>query len=237
VFLFVGLEGDAKSLDLPRRNLWVLPHDDLDKAMAEFHKAPTEAPFGYVGIAFPSAKDPTFAERHPGKSTAALIAGDVPWSVFAEWEHTKVHHRGTEYEDLKALFQERMLAELFRHYPQVKDKVVHVSSGTPLDTNFYLGKTQGESYGLQLSPAKTQAELQWLGPVPNVEGFPKGLVLAGQDLGSDGFAPAVTSAMMAAVPIEGFLHWLSVVDMLGGWRSFAKALCTEPPAVGLQTAA
>ena len=31
VFLFVGLEGDAKSLDLPRRNLWVLPHDDLDK--------------------------------------------------------------------------------------------------------------------------------------------------------------------------------------------------------------
>ena len=95
--------------------------------MAEFHKAPTEAPFGYVGIAFPSAKDPTFAERHPGKSTAALIAGDVPWSVFAEWEHTKVHHRGTEYEDLKALFQERMLAELFRHYPQVKDKVQTVA--------------------------------------------------------------------------------------------------------------
>ena len=42
-----------------------------------------EAPFGYIALAFPSAKDPTHAGS--GKSTAVAIAGDVPFDWFEQW--------------------------------------------------------------------------------------------------------------------------------------------------------
>ena len=49
---------------------------------AAFLKDP-EAPFGYIALAFPSAKDPTHAGS--GKSTAVAIAGDVPYDWFEQW--------------------------------------------------------------------------------------------------------------------------------------------------------
>ncbi|CAK8993426.1 14-dihydroretinol saturase) (RetSat) (PPAR-alpha-regulated and starvation-induced gene protein) [Durusdinium trenchii] len=112
--------------------------------MAEFH-ADHEAPFGYVGLAFPSAKDPSYHERNPDRCTCAVVAGDVPWDWFEKWQSTKVRHRGQDYEAFKKSFEERLLDILYTQYPQTKGRVEYVNMGTPLDTNFYLGKHLGES--------------------------------------------------------------------------------------------
>ena len=139
-------------------------------------------------------------------------------------EGTRLGHRGEGYDALKKRFQARLLDVLYKHYPQLKGKVSYVDCGTPLDNNFYLGKERGESYGLLATPDKVRAEVAWLGPQPNVPGFPKGLFLAGQDLVCDGFAPAVTSALIAAAAIEGPLHWLEVIRMVGGLDQAFRAL-------------
>ena len=52
---------------------------------------------------------------------------------------------------------------------------------------------------------------------PILAGLPaEGVFIAGQNLTCDGFAPAVLSALMCAAAIEGPMHWLEVVPMLGG---------------------
>ncbi|CAL1155911.1 unnamed protein product [Cladocopium goreaui] len=223
LFLFVGLRGSAEELKLPSNNLWVLPGEDLAKCMEEFQADPT-APFGYVGLAFPSAKDPSYSARHPNRCTCAVVAGDAPWDWFHKWKGPKVRHRGEDYEAFKKKFEERLLNILYTQYPQTKGRVEYVNMGTPLDTNFYLGKTQGESYGLQQTMAKSQADIEWLLPKPKVEHWPKGLLLAGQDVTGDGFAPALVSAIFASCAIEGFLPgWLNIVSMLG-FRGTLRAL-------------
>lgn len=222
IFGFVGINGNAEELQLPRRNLWVLPGRNIEKCMADFQKDP-DCPFGYVGIAFPSTKDPSYDERHPGKSTCAMLAGDLPWEWFEAWESTRVHHRGEDYDAFKKKFELRLLNILYENYPQLRGKVDYVDIGTPLDTNFYLGKTRGESYGLRQDLAKSEADFSWLASKPVVDHWPEGFYLAGQDITSDGFAPAIVSALFAATAIEGVLHWLELPKMLG-FRGTLKAI-------------
>lgn len=225
LFLFVGIRGSAEELNLPRHNTWMLPGEDLPKCMEEFQRdRDADAPFGYVGMAFPSSKDPSYKDFYPDQSTCAIVAGDIPWEWFEKWNGTRVHHRGQDYEDLKKKYELRLMDMLYSQFPQVRGRVQYVSLGTPLDTNLFLGKTQGESYGLQQTLAKTWADTNWLFAKPIIQRWPDGFFLAGQDVTSDGFAPSVVSAILAACAIDGFLPaWLQIVSMLGLWGTL-KAL-------------
>ena len=55
IFGFVGLSGETDDLSLPRTNTWLLPKCNVDQAMRDFQEN-IDAPFGYIGLAFPSAK-------------------------------------------------------------------------------------------------------------------------------------------------------------------------------------
>lgn len=223
IYVFVGLRGNSKDLKLPRRNLWVLPSMSVDDDNHAFRKDPT-ADFGYVGLAFPSAKDTAYETNHPGKSCAVILAGDVPFDWVKKWQDCRLRHRGEDYEELKKEFETRLLDILFQHYPHIKDAVDFVEVGTPLDNNYYLGKTLGESYGWSLDTNKAKADTDWLFPVLSVPSFPSGLYLTGQDITCDGFAPAIVSALITAARIEGITHWLNLIPMLGGWKKTAKLI-------------
>lgn len=192
-----------------------------------FTPPPPPPPFGYVGLAFPSSKDPSYCKRHPGTSTCVIIAGDVPYEWFEQWADTRLHHRGADYESLKAMLGGRLKKILLDRYPHLREKILHFDVGTPLDVNYYLGKTRGESYGLKSDGAKAAAEISWL--FPKMSGFPNGLYITGQDLTSDGFAPAVLSAIMTCSAIEGPRFWLkTVVPMLGGVKKTLILLFSRP---------
>jgi len=242
LFAFFGLEGEFHELNLPRKNLWILPGTDLDACNARFkgagraHSSTTSAsktsgslsgvtdekigaidgyhpgavasfagteppPFTYCGMGFPSTKDPSYNERHPGKTTAAMIAGDVPYEWFQQWEDARIHARGETYKQLKAKIGARLKKILLERYPQLEDKIVYEDYGTPLDVNFYLGRQRGESYGIRMTPAKTKADQTWLRP--RIDGTPSGLFFCGQDVNSDGFAPAIFSALLCLATIDG----------------------------------
>ncbi|OLP86117.1 putative all-trans-retinol 13,14-reductase [Symbiodinium microadriaticum] len=187
----IGLHGTEKflqdqpcheeELNLPRHNTWMLP-----------------------------GEDPSYKEFYPDQSTCAIVAGDIPWEWFEKWNGTRVHHRGQDYEDLKKRYELRLMDMLYTQFPQVRGRVQYVSLGTPLDTNFFLGK----SYGLQQTLAKTWADTNWLFAKPIIQRWPDGLFLAGQDVTSDGFAPSVVSAILAACAIAA-CHKLEVADSCG----------------------
>ena len=121
VSLYVGLsKGDAE-LGLEGTNLWVYPSFDHDANVERFARD-INAPLPGVYLSFPSAKDPDFQRRHPGKSTVEAIAM-LPYAAFDRWEETRWKRRGDDYDALKEGLGARLLAELKRQAPSVAGNV------------------------------------------------------------------------------------------------------------------
>jgi all-trans-retinol 13,14-reductase len=71
--VYIGLQGTAEELGLPRTNFWIYPSNDYDAALDGF-LADKDAEFPIVYVSFPSAKDPDYENRHPGTSTIEIVA-------------------------------------------------------------------------------------------------------------------------------------------------------------------
>ncbi|HZD02088.1 MAG TPA: NAD(P)-binding protein [Actinomycetes bacterium] len=80
-----GLRHTAEQLGLKRPNLWIYPDEqherNLAAALDDLEAAP---PFAYMS--FPSAKDPEFGRRHPGRATIQAMTV-APYEAFARWEN------------------------------------------------------------------------------------------------------------------------------------------------------
>jgi len=71
--VYIGLQATAAELGLPKTNYWIYPNNDYDGTLAKFEADPT-GPFPVVYLSFPSAKDPDFERRHPGRATIEIVA-------------------------------------------------------------------------------------------------------------------------------------------------------------------
>jgi all-trans-retinol 13,14-reductase len=94
--LYVGLNQSASQLGLERANQWVYPHHDHDQNIARYLADP-EAPLPVAYLSFPSAKDPDFARRHPGRATVEVV-GLAPYEWFSRWVGSPWKKRGDDYE-------------------------------------------------------------------------------------------------------------------------------------------
>lgn len=194
VCLYVGLEHGDAELGLTGTNLWVYPSADHDANLDRFLADP-EAPLPLVFLSFPSAKDPTFAERHPGRSTIDVIV-PTPYAWFRRWEDTRWKKRGADYDGLKTRLTERLLAVLYERVPSVKGKVAFRELSTPLSTRHFANYAHGELYGLDHTPARYRLPLRARTSID-------GLFLTGQDLVSCGVSAALFGGVLAATAILG----------------------------------
>src|SRR5690606_40019212 len=112
-------------------------------------------------LSFPSRKDPDWPNRHPGKSTIEIVA-PAPYQWFSQWQDKPWGKRGADYEALKAQWSERLLAHLYRHFPQTRPHVDFHELSTPLSTRYFCRYQHGEIYGLNHTPQRFQT--RWLGP-------------------------------------------------------------------------
>lgn len=110
--LYIGMEGPASGGDVVASNLWCHPSLDFDANVARAIDDPN-APFPLLFISFPSAKDPTFAARHPGRATAEIVV-PAPFAWFEPWADTRWKNRGATYDAFKARLTERRRARRFR---------------------------------------------------------------------------------------------------------------------------
>ncbi|XP_053125727.1 all-trans-retinol 13,14-reductase [Hemicordylus capensis] len=195
--VFIGLKGSKEELGLEAKNYFLYQDNQLDEVFISYLNSSRETAaknIPLVYIASPSAKDPLWEKRYPGKSTLIILA-IARYEWFEEWKDKKVTKRGADYEDLKNSFVENLMETTLKFYPQIKDKIEHVSAGTPLTNQHYIGSPRGEMYGASHSISRLQAEvtatIRPQTPVPN-------LYLTGQDVFLGGFPGALHGALICA---------------------------------------
>jgi all-trans-retinol 13,14-reductase len=190
VGLYVGIKATDDDLGLKGTNLWIYPSLDHDANVARFAKD-IHSPFASLYISFPSAKDPDFANRYPGRSTVEVLTF-VPFEQFAGWRDTKWQRRGPTYDSLKRLLAARLRAELERHVPAVAGRIDYSELSTPVTTRHFMNYENGEIYGIGSTPARFR--MRALGartPIRN-------LYLTGQDVTSLGVVGALYGGAISA---------------------------------------
>lgn len=193
--LYVGAKQSARELGLSGTNLWICPGPDHDANLAGFF-ADSSAPFPVIYISFPSAKDPMFTLRHPGRATLEVVTL-VPYEWFSRWEGSSWKKRGAEYDAFKNGLANRMRQELERAVPQVAGKIDHCELSTPLTTRHFMNYEHGEAYGLAATPERFESRS--LTPHTSV----RNLYLTGQDVTSLGVTGAMFGGVTAASAILG----------------------------------
>lgn len=195
VCLYIGLKGDLREMGIGSTNYWVYAHNDHDRSVKEYLADPSK-PFPITYISFPSLKDPEWPARYPGKSTIEMITL-APYEWFAQWEGTRWHHRGEDYEAFKEQFAQRLLGELYRQFPQLEGRIDYYELSTPLSTAHFVNYKDGEIYGLDHGPARFRdMNLRPRTPVKN-------LYLTGQDIVTCGVGGALMSGLLTAAAITG----------------------------------
>jgi len=194
--MYIGLRGTADELQLPKTNLWIYLDQHHDDNVAALRKDPS-APLPLVYVSFPSAKDPDFQRRHPGRSTIEIVIGPCDFEQYRQWADKTWGKRGDDYEALKADLSERMLAALYKQLPHLRGKIDYSEVSTPLSTSHFCRYKQGEAYGLAHTKARFKQD--WLTPKTRVQG----LYLTGQDLISCGVVGALMAGMVTAMSVVG----------------------------------
>ncbi|XP_072807644.1 all-trans-retinol 13,14-reductase-like [Vicugna pacos] len=201
VFLvFVCLRGTKKELGLQSTNYYVYFDTDMDKAMERYLSKPRDEAAAHMPILFiasPSAKDPTWEDRYPDRSTLVML---VPTSYkwFEEWQGEPQGKRSSDYEALKSSFVEACLSVALKLFPQLEGKVDSVTGGSPLTAQFYLATPQGACYGTEHDLSRlhphVMACMRAQSPIPN-------LYLTGQDIFICGLMGALQGALLCSSAI------------------------------------
>jgi len=195
VSLYVGLSQSDAALALKGTNLWVYPSFDHDANVENFERD-LDAALPVVYLSFPSAKDPDFQRRHPGKSTVEAITM-ISYAAFERWGNTRWKRRGDEYDALKERLKARLLAELQRQAPSVVGNVAFTELSTPVTTRHFMNYGHGEIYGIASTPQRfLTRELGARTPI-------RGLYLTGQDVASLGVVGALFGGVIAASAATG----------------------------------
>jgi all-trans-retinol 13,14-reductase len=196
VALFVGLEGDIQAAGADRANHWIYASDDVG---ALWHKpADDDAPG--IFVTFPSLKDPASHSKPSAEVVAVLDA-----SAFAPWLALPDDQRPQDYLALKAMVEERLLAQFLRHFPALRPMLRFHELSTPLTQRRYVRSPDGAMYGIEMTAERlTSPALHVRTPLP-------GLLLAGQDVTSPGVEGAFMGGLLAAASVEPSL-WARLRD-------------------------
>ena len=120
----------------------------------------------------------------------------APYDAFAQWENRRWKRRGADYEALKDKLARQLLDTVYRHVPQLREKIDYYELSSPLSTRHCANYSRGEMYGLDPTPARFRQEfLRPQTPIP-------GLYLTGQDVTTDGVASALFGGALCAWALQ-----------------------------------
>lgn len=194
--MYIGIQDTAENLGLPKTNYWLYSSEDYEGSLERFFADPENEDIPLVYISFPSAKDPAFLEKYPGRATIEIVApGPHEW--FAEWADKPWGKRGADYDALKEKWSQRLLERLYQHFPQLRGRIDYYELSTPLSTDYFCRYETGEIYGLDHDPSRF--EQRWLKPKTRIPG----LYLTGQDVVTCGVAGAMIGGLATATVIGG----------------------------------
>ncbi|MFZ8932330.1 MAG: phytoene desaturase family protein [Bacteriovoracaceae bacterium] len=192
--LYLGFEGDIKPLGATESNQWWCETWDFENTFWDLEK--DEAPILYTS--FPSLKDPEHVTTD--KQGQTLHTGEVVTFVkyedFKNWEGTKVGRRGDDYKAFKKSIEQKMMAQITKHLPELMKKCVYHELSTPLSTTHYCEAPQGAIYGLLPTPKRWRTKA--LRPKTPIKGF----YMTGADIGTLGVVGALIGGVLTAASID-----------------------------------
>jgi all-trans-retinol 13,14-reductase len=189
----VGLNATDEVLKLPKYNIWLYENYHVDAARENHLKNKNSvSPVFY--LSFPSAKDSSWQQKHPGTSTIQVL-GSYPFDWMKAWENNQWQKRGEDYEKIKEELKTLFLEKLYATLPQTKGHVEICELSTPLSTKHFSNYDKGEIYGLEHTPQRF--ELKQLRPKTNY----KNLYLTGQDIIAVGVCSAMFSGIITSISI------------------------------------
>lgn len=192
---FLGLTGTKEELGLKADNYWIFAENNFEELMENYMNGKREESaknIPFLFVASPSAKDSTWAERSPGKSTISVVSF-AKYEWFEEWKDEKVTNRGADYKELKQAFIDSILEVIMDVFPKItRDKIEYIDAGTPITNAYYLGAAKGEIYGADHCISRFSPELS---ATVRPQTPLKNLYLTGQDVFLCGFAGALAGAL------------------------------------------
>ncbi|KAM9296263.1 all-trans-retinol 13,14-reductase-like [Gastrophryne carolinensis] len=208
--VFVGLQGTTEELGVKSSNLWIYPESDLNGLMEKFSSMELDEiceNLPLMFITFPSAKDPTYQQRHPGRSCMTLLTM-APYDWFSEWSGKTPRHRGEDYQQKKMKLAACMVERAVQEFPQLEGKVAYTEAATPVSNEHYLRAPRGSMYGAEQNCSRYQCDVICK---TRAETAVPGLYLTGQDVFSSGIAGAVHGGLLCAGAI---LNRILYIDLL-----------------------
>lgn len=194
--LYIGLEDSAENLGLPKTNFWIYPGNDYESQLDRALDDPDNQDIPLTYISFPSAKDPDFSRRYPGRATIEIVAA-APLEWYQQWIGTPWGKRGGDYQAKKEAFSQRLLEKLYEKLPHLRGKVAYHELSTPLSTAYFCRYPEGEIYGLNHDPARFKQT--WLRPKTRIPG----LYLTGQDVLTCGVVGALVAGLVTTLAVSG----------------------------------
>ena len=192
--LYIGLKGSPEELKLPKTNYWIFPSEGDHDICVENYLKNRDAPLPVIYISFPSAKDPDWSNRYPGKSTIDIITLE-PFETYEKWEGSRWMKRGKDYEAIKEKMTKRLLDALYKQLPHLKDAVEYYELSSPLTTQHFVNYDKGEIYGINHTPERFRQ--RFLKPRTPIKNF----YLTGQDIVTAGVAGALFAGVLTASAI------------------------------------
>jgi all-trans-retinol 13,14-reductase len=200
LYLFLGYD---EALPLPQEIIWHMPtYDGVSRYdLSELDRVYKQQ-MRFMGMGgyllSPSARDPVYRQRYPGKSTVIALAEAPP-----DWVQAARSDAAFERE-FKQAVQESLMQVVLRHMPQLAGKVpAYLRAGVPMGCN--PRAWHGCSLGLEPSGDRFVKHSHWLRHRTRIEG----LWLTGQDAFSPGFAGSMASARLCYAAMTG--DWLTML--------------------------
>ena len=194
LYLMVGYDED---IDLPKQIYWEIPSYDIETTDGRYKEKMDFSGMGTY-VLCPSARDPSHAQRYPGKSTVVILA-EAPYAWIEKARIDK------EFGDkLKADIETHLMSIMHRTLPVLKDKTPKITlAGAPVGCNPWAWEAC--SLGLEPSSDRFTTHTHWLRPKTRV----KNLYLTGQDILSMGFSGAMLGARLCFTAITG--NWFHML--------------------------
>lgn len=186
--LYAGFNDTAANLKIKDTNLWVYPGYDHDLNTTNYMNN-EKNDFPLVYMSFASAKDPDWDINHPNTATLEAIV-PTSFSGFSNWSDKPWKKRGSEYEEYKESFSERIIEMVYKHNPHLSGKISFSELSSPLSTRDMANYESGELYGIDHTPERFRQK--WLKPKTPING----LFMTGQDITTVGLPSALASGIL-----------------------------------------
>jgi len=155
-------------------------------------------PEGYMMYTPATSKPSEFAE-------SMIVLTYMKYSEVAKWESTSVGKRGQEYNDFKANKAEKLISEISKIFPDIKNKIKTYYTSTPLTYRDYTGTINGSAYGIlkdSNNPLRT-----YILPRTKIHN----LLLTGQNINIHGILGVSVGSILTCAEFVGFDYLLKKV--------------------------